>query len=231
MASTQEIQTTSGGKERIPQTIAIFKEAFKDDPVFAYFLGGLPEEKRQPYLPTLLTSFAKASMLNGGQILEAGDWGSCAILMPPGKKAENPCTILQAGLLSVLMTLKVSGCKRFLIEYTSGAKCVKEKGLTKRERAAFWYLFLVGTAPERQRQGLAGALIDRMKDLARRDGRPIWLEASTARSRRVYAKHGFADVDEVVVGRGRVDADGKAKEGGEGVTIWGMVWRPEEKLE
>ncbi|KAI1492950.1 hypothetical protein F5X96DRAFT_624360 [Biscogniauxia mediterranea] len=230
MTSKQDIQTTSGGKERIAQTVAILTAAFKDDPVYAYFLVDLPEEKRQPFLSTLLTAFTKASTLNGGLILEAGPWGSCAILIPPGRTIDNPRTILRAGILPILKTLKISGCKRFLIEYPEGAKRAKEKGMTKRERAAFWYLFHIGTLPSRQGQGLAGALIERMKDLARGDGgRPIWLEASTPKSRAVYARHGFRDVDEVVLGKGRVGPDGRAEDGGDGVMVYAMIWRPEEE--
>ncbi|KAI1499038.1 hypothetical protein F5X99DRAFT_298314 [Biscogniauxia marginata] len=228
MALRQGIHITLGGKERITESVAVLAPAFHDDPVFTYFLGSLPENKRMIYLSTLLTVFVKACTLNAGHVLEAGSWGSCAVLMPPGAKADNPFTILQAGVLSVLMILKISGCKKILLEYTSAAERAKAKGMTKHEQAAFWYLFIIGTAPVRQRQGVAGALINRMKDLARRDGRPLWLEATTTSSRQLYAKHGFQDVDEIVLGKGQAGPDGLAKEGGEGVTIWGMVWRPEK---
>lgn len=98
----------------------------------------------------------------------------------------------------------------------------------------YGYLTIIGTSPARQGQGLGSALLRRMQAMA--GARPIWLEASSAGSRRLYERHGFVVVEEVVVGRGRVGADGLAKgagvEGeGEGVTFWAMVWRREEPEE
>ena len=55
---------------------------------------------------------------------------------------------------------------------------------------------------------------------------PIWLEATTMRSRDVYLKLGFKVVEEMVLGKGEAGADGRAKKGGEGVKIWAMIWRP-----
>lgn len=65
-----------------------------------------------------------------------------------------------------------------------------------------------------------------MQDKARRDRRPLWLEASNQDSRRLFAKHGFEDAGEIILGKGVVGSDGIPKEEGEGVPAWGMVWRP-----
>lgn len=51
---------------------------------------------------------------------------------------------------------------------------------------------------------------------------PIWLEATTPRSRAVYAKLGYELVGEVRVAKGAVDERGMTKKGGEGVPMWGM---------
>ena len=55
---------------------------------------------------------------------------------------------------------------------------------------------------------------------------PIWLEATTPRSRDVYLKLGFEVVEEIVLGKGKAGEDGRAKKGGEGVKVWAMIWRP-----
>ncbi len=74
--------------------------------------------------------------------------------------------------------------------------------------------------------GLSQALIKRYQDIAQQERLPIWLEATTRYSSQVYAKLGFETVEEIVLGKGVAAGDGTKKKGGEGVKIWGMIWRP-----
>lgn len=90
----------------------------------------------------------------------------------------------------------------------------------------FYYVFFVATRSDSRGQGLCSALVRYCQNLAETEKCPIWLEATTAKSRDVYKKEGFEITEELVLGKGKVDADGKLKKGGEGVTIWGMIWRP-----
>lgn len=85
---------------------------------------------------------------------------------------------------------------------------------------------ILGTALDRRRQGLAGRLTLAVQARARAEGRPVWLEATTVTSRKLYAKYGFEVVEDIVLGKGEVDSTGQTKEKGEGITIWGMIWRP-----
>ena len=55
---------------------------------------------------------------------------------------------------------------------------------------------------------------------------PIWLEATTAHSRDVYARQGFELVQEMKVGEGTHAASGAFEKGGEGVRLWAMIWKP-----
>ncbi|KAK3328550.1 hypothetical protein B0T19DRAFT_424898 [Cercophora scortea] len=100
------------------------------------------------------------------------------------------------------------------------------KTFSKAEQKKHWYLFIMGTAIDRRRQGLASELLVYVQDRARSDGRPLWLEATTEISRDLYLKHGFKTVGEVILGKGQVGPDGMPKKGGEGVVIWCMCWRP-----
>ena len=77
------------------------------------------------------------------------------------------------------------------------------------------------------RTGLASALMRHYQTLAAAAGHPIWLEATTAYSRDIYVRLGFQIIDEIVLGKGQVAPDGTTSEGGEGVKVWGMLWRPE----
>lgn len=70
------------------------------------------------------------------------------------------------------------------------------------------------------------ALIAPGKRWAQHDNVPVWLEATTEKSRNIYAALGFAIVVEFRVGIGRVDESGKPCKGGEGVRFWAMVYEP-----
>ena len=65
--------------------------------------------------------------------------------------------------------------------------------------------------------------------MAARDGLPIWLEASTGNSRRVYERCGFETVGEIVLGKGTHGIDGAWQTGGPGVVVFPMMWWPEGK--
>ena len=74
--------------------------------------------------------------------------------------------------------------------------------------------------------GLSSSLIRHYQTIAAGKGLPIWLEATTPYSQKLYAGLGFKTIDEIVLGKGKAAADGTTMKGGEGVKIWGMVWRP-----
>ena len=69
-------------------------------------------------------------------------------------------------------------------------------------------------------------MIRHYQSIATRKGIAIWLEATTAYSKGIYAKLGLQVVEEMVLGKGRAAIDGTNLNGGEGVRIWGMLWRP-----
>lgn len=97
--------------ERVDRAADILAAAFEEDPVYAYFFHDVPKAKRQEHRRKLIGGFVRASTLNDGEVMEVAGWGACGILMPPGKKAENPLTLLQAGLIPMIMSVGVSRCK------------------------------------------------------------------------------------------------------------------------
>lgn len=54
-----------------------------------------------------------------------------------------------------------------------------------------WYLPLIGVVPERQGQGLGTALMTPILARSDAEGLPVYLEATTERSRALYARLGF----------------------------------------
>ncbi|KAI3332851.1 hypothetical protein F4824DRAFT_491259 [Ustulina deusta] len=224
MASQQTFQVTTGGKDYVDRTIQVLTPAFKDDPIYTWLLHHFPLSEHQSVLPKLFCAFLTQGSLNSGLFVEVDDFGCCGLLMPPGAEIENPWTLLQADLIPALFTIGLRSFKRALLDYPGAVELEKE--FTKEEQENHWYIFIMRINVDQRRRGLAGAFLEAMQGWARRDKRPIWLEATTTLSRDLYLKDGFTAIGEVVVGRGSVGPDGLPKDGGEGVTIWSMCWRP-----
>lgn len=60
-----------------------------------------------------------------------------------------------------------------------------------------WYLPLIGVDPAHQGRGIGSELLRAGLTQADRDGLPAYLEASTARNRELYERHGFEVVGEL----------------------------------
>ena len=111
-----------------------------------------------------------------------------------------------------------------LLEFEPQIEKVRAKVFSKGEK--YYYVFFIGTREDAQGQGFASELIRYHQDIVRKSGLPIWLEATTSRSRDLYARLGFEVVGEILLGKGKAGADGRAEAGGAGVPVWGMVWWP-----
>lgn len=144
-------------------------------------------------------------------------------VLPPGKKIENPFTLLQSRLVGVLRKVGLSCVKRMLGEFESAVKKARKRGLVKGEVP--YYVFFVGTRADCRGKGLGCGLLEEVTERAGREGRSVWLEATTAQSRRLFLRMGFVDVEEVVMGRGKVGEGGYDQAGGPGVKLWCMIWR------
>lgn len=112
-----------------------------------------------------------------------------------------------------------------LIDYQYRSDACKKKGLPEDVRR-YWYLFFIGTDEKIRGRGLASEVIRRQQAGAGERGLPIWLEATTTKSRDIYIKCGFQVTGEFVLGKGSHSADGEIEHGGSGVTVWAMLWRP-----
>lgn len=111
-----------------------------------------------------------------------------------------------------------------LVEFAPLADAVKARALG--EGARFFYVFFFGTRKDAQGMGLCSILVKHYQAVAANEGLPLWLEATTEHSMGVYKKNGFEVVEEFVLGKGKAGVDGTPEEGGVGVRVWGMVWRP-----
>lgn len=77
--------------------------------------------------------------------------------------------------------------------------------------------------------GQGSKLIQHWLTKAAKEEIPIWTEATTSGSHRLYLRLGFQDVKELRIGRGKAAADGTVKKNGEGVPLWTMIWLPPKR--
>lgn len=64
-----------------------------------------------------------------------------------------------------------------------------------------WYLYMLGVVPEFQRRGIGDQLLAHRLGLMA-DDQPVYLEASTTDSMRLYERHGFVQVNTLSLGNG-----------------------------
>lgn len=218
--------TTSGSKERILPIADLYQDAFRDDPVISYLLCSLNRTQRHQYLHEYFTCLGTAAALNDATFSEADNWKSAMIVLPPGKYIDNPWTLIPAGLFQVLWKLGFAGCWRMLGEYEPATAAVRRKALGN--VTDFYYLFFIATRDDARGKGLSSVLIRKLQQTAAHDNAPVWLEATTESSARLYAKLGFQNVGRVTLGKGYAAADGSREQGGKGVPVDCMIWWPSE---
>jgi GNAT superfamily N-acetyltransferase len=67
----------------------------------------------------------------------------------------------------------------------------------KRPKEPHFYLFLLGTRPPWQSQGIGSALLRAVLDGCDGTATPAYLEASSEGNKRLYLRHGFEVIDEL----------------------------------
>ncbi|KAL4886035.1 hypothetical protein BJY04DRAFT_213574 [Aspergillus karnatakaensis] len=193
------VSITSDTWNNLDPASDLLGRVFDRDPVLRYMLCNLSDEEYQEYLQRYWRGLCRAAFLNGGVISEADGWKSTAVVLPLGKS-------------------------RMLGEYSGRTSAVKKKALGKQEN---YYVFAIGTEYDHQGKGFAKALMQAVQEDAWKMEVPVWLEATTERSRKLYLSLGFDDVEEITLGKESTAEDGTMEHGGQGVTMWAMVWWPQ----
>ncbi|MEV8090197.1 GNAT family N-acetyltransferase [Streptomyces nigra] len=168
---------TAGEADR-ELVVGLLDAAFQDDPVSGWVFPG--EEHRRTTHPKLMAAFTDI-VLAHGRIDLTEDGTACALWMSvpadaPEQDDEGPAQ-LRAEVDPDNERVELIG------RLTAG---IHPAG------RAHEYLWMIAAAPGRQGQGLGTALITSVLDRCDRDGVGAYLEASSARSRVLYERLGFA---------------------------------------
>jgi hypothetical protein len=95
------------------------------------------------------------------------------------------------------------------------------------ETRPFYHLAMVGRDPDVDRsegEKTIDACVAPFLERAKKEGLPVWTEASTQSKKAENERWGFRVAEEAVIGKGRIDGDGKPSEGGDGVKVWAMIY-------
>ncbi|KAJ5676167.1 hypothetical protein N7462_009064 [Penicillium macrosclerotiorum] len=223
MAQTP-VRLSHGRHEMLQPVAQLNGRVFDNDPVVAYMLLNMSRDERLAFLPTYWTTLVRSALLNDAMITEADGWKAASVVIPPGRYIDNVWTLLYSGFLCVLWKLGFLGLKRLWTDFSGMTDNAKRKGLHGERR--YYYIFSIGTEYEHRGKGLAKAIMQYHQRKAQTENVPIWLEATTPSSRKLYLSMGFEEIEEIVLGKGKVATDATLQPGGPGVPLYAMVWWP-----
>ncbi|WP_055694483.1 GNAT family N-acetyltransferase [Streptomyces prasinopilosus] len=178
------IRTAGEGDREL--LVRLLDEAFQDDPVSGWVFPGT--EYRRSTHHRLMGAFTDI-VLAGGRIDLTEDGSACALWM--SVPADDHGTGDPADDEGPARVRRAVDPENERVEMIS--RLTAEVHPTGR---AHEYLWMIGVVPDRQGEGLGTALIGSVLDRCDREGLPAYLEASSARSRLLYERLGFAPVRE-----------------------------------
>jgi GNAT superfamily N-acetyltransferase len=168
--------------------VATVAAAFAADPGWAFIFG---EEYGR-----LAADFAGALFdvrIAGKTVWVTDDLAGVAMWDPPGKGEDSAEAAGYAeGVWARYRALAGEEAWGRLASYNDAVA-----GVAPAE--PYWYLGVLATRPERQREGLATALLSPVLDEADRLGVACCLETSTVVNRRFYERRGFTQAREIVL--------------------------------
>jgi GNAT superfamily N-acetyltransferase len=188
-----------GRPDETKRLAGVLARAFEDDPVSEWFFPD--EADRLDRLERMFRLINVPDALHDDEAYTTDDYAGVALWVPPNKPKPGPVASLR--LLASLV--RVSG--RHTPLALRGLSYMESK-FPEQPHA---HLVFIGTEPARQGEGVGSLLLRRTLPRLDRDGVPAYLEASTLRSRALYLRHGFVDMDEMRMPDG-------------GPTLWRM-WR------
>jgi GNAT superfamily N-acetyltransferase len=166
------------------RAVATLELAFAADPVMRWFWP------RADVYRTFFSRFVAAAADRSFE-LGAAHWldngVAVALWLPPGRGAD------EQRLVEVILESVDAAILTDLSAFADGIRELHPE-------YEHWYLPFTGVDPPAQGRGLGTILLRHALTTCDRDGLPAYLEASTARSRALYARLGFEELGAIQVG-------------------------------
>jgi len=172
-----------------PLIIQILSRAFAANGSVNYVVGqGDGQLKRT----RALMEYSVEVCFRFGNIYLDEDRAACALVLYPHSKR----TTLRSVALNVQLAFRVIGLRRIRRVLHREAQIKKV-----RPEEDMAYLWFIGVDPARQHAGIGSALLNRVIDVASRDGLPVYLETSVTENLPWYQRFGFTIYGSLDMGR------------------------------
>lgn len=165
--------------------VATVAAAFAEDPGWAFILGEEYERLAAHFVAALFD--ARVASQN---VWVTDDLAAVAMWDSPGKGDDAP--VSTESVWTRYRAIAGEDAFERLAGYHDAVAAI-----TPTE--PYWYLGVLATHPQRQREGLATAVLTPILDEADRLGIACCLETSTADNRRFYERRGFTQATEIVL--------------------------------
>jgi GNAT superfamily N-acetyltransferase len=169
----------------VPSVVTMLVRAFDDDPVSNFMFAG--RRRRHFGLHSFFTSELRHNYLPHGHVYVTEDLSGAALWGPPDR-ARHPVLELLQLLPTAPFLLSPHTINALRLLFTV-------EGLHPSER--HWYLFTLGTEPEKQGKGVGSALLRAMLTQIDEAGEPAYLESSKERNVPLYARFGFQVIHQI----------------------------------
>ena len=162
-----------------PAITAMLVRAFDDDPVANYMFAG--DRRRRRGLHSFFGTELRRNYLPHGHVYTTDDHSGAALWGPPDRERHPVQELFQLFPTAPFL----------LSPHTLGALRLLFTVEDLHPKEPHWYLFTLGTAPERQGKGVGSALLRSMLHHVDSQGEPAYLESSKERNVPLYARFGF----------------------------------------
>lgn len=165
--------------------------AFASDPFMIYLMPD--EARRRRLLPRMLGAIQRYC-LQHGRVNVTDAYDAVAAWLPPGRTDVTPLRMLGAGFATALPPLGLGGLTR-MQRLTSAMDADHHRLMPEHH----WYLWLLGTDPDRVRRGHAARVLAPVLTQADTAQTPAYLDTHLETNLAFYARQGFLPVTDRVV--------------------------------
>ena len=176
------------------------------------------------------------SAYSNAELVQAGNWSAIALWEPPSYQGKafidskaRPGVLLTEwrGRVNAAKARNLAVRSNPSTDSESNSASDSENGET--QLRPYYHLSFLARNPSVPRvPGSINAVMLPFLQRAQAENVPAWLEATTPQAVKVYEHFGFRVVEEIVIGKGSLDAQGwpSIDGNGEGVTAWAMIYDP-----
>jgi hypothetical protein len=199
VASPVVRKATSADRDAV---VALLTRAFAGDRIIRWLFD---DDATYPARAAAFFGYMFDIRIEGGEIYVVDDGAGAALWNPPGGNRHDDAFLDELWTRGVVSNLTPDEVERY------GAFGRRLHAMTPPQ--PHWYLGLLGTSPERQRTGVAQAVVAPVFALADRDHIPVFLETGMPGNVEIYRRRFGFEIN------GEEEIPG-------GPHVWGMVREP-----